>query len=57
MAWGARNGVPGAAIFTASGWWLISSLMFLFVKQSDVDPKHMKTLKNAKSDAKSDTPQ
>ena len=32
MAWGAANNVPGFAIFTASGWWLISSLMFLLVR-------------------------
>jgi hypothetical protein len=32
MAWGAANNVPGFAIFTASGWWLLSSLMFLLVR-------------------------
>eukprot|EP01051_Picozoa_sp_SAG22_P014943 SAG22_NODE_1884_length_3377_cov_29.524100_3_plen_502_part_00 len=50
MAWGARNNIPGAAIFTASGWWLISSAMFLMVRKSDVDPALIKA-KMAKNNA------
>ena len=36
MGWGSRHGIPGAAIFTASGWWLASSLLFLLVRPSDL---------------------
>ena len=36
MAWGAANNIPGAAIFTASAWWLASSLLFCLVRPSDI---------------------
>jgi hypothetical protein len=36
MAWGAANGIPGAAIYTASAWWLVSSLLFCLVRESDI---------------------
>ena len=36
MAWGSANNVPGAAIYTASIWWLASSLLFCLVRPSDI---------------------
>ena len=37
MAIGAARDVPGAAIFTASGWWLISSVLYGLCTKKDID--------------------
>jgi hypothetical protein len=37
-AWGAQHNLPSAAIFVASGWWLVSTVLWTRVSQSDLEP-------------------